>query len=135
MILGIDYGRRRIGIAIADLETRIATPLTTLAGRHDVTRDARSVADLGAEKNVGAFVVGLPLNMDDSDSPQTALARRFAAELGRLSKLPVHFQDERLTTVAAQEVMDAAGVRPKQRKGLTDRIAAGKILQAYLDRS
>ena len=137
-LLGVDYGVKRIGTAITDTDTRIALPLKVVEGRNDVTRDARSIADLGEAEGVSAFVVGLPLNMNDyveTDSPQTALTRRFAGELGRLSKKPVHLQDERLTTAAAQDVLDAAAVplRSKRRKGLTDRIAAQKILQAYLD--
>lgn len=131
--IGIDYGVRRIGVAIADAETRIAVPLVTLDGRNDVTRDARAVADLGQREAAGSFVVGLPLNMDGSDSLQTTLTRRFAAELERLSGLPVHLHDERLSSYAAEGVMDEAGVRARGRKGLTDRIAAQKILQAFLD--
>lgn len=132
-IIGIDYGTRRIGIAIADSETRIATPLTTLDGRNDVTRDARAVTDIADREGASEFVVGLPLNMDDTDSEQTSLTRRFAAELERLSKKPVNLFDERLSSYAADAVMDDAGIRPRSRKGLTDRIAAQKILQAYLD--
>jgi len=135
MFLGIDYGTKRIGIAIADPETRIATPHSTIKGRNDVTRDARNVTDLGAAENVECFVVGLPVNMDGTESAQTTLTRRFIAELERLSKLPVHLQDERLSSDAAEEVLDVAGVSTAKRKGLTDRIAAQKILQAYLDKT
>ncbi|MBN2563174.1 MAG: Holliday junction resolvase RuvX [Phycisphaerae bacterium] len=136
-ILGIDYGIKRIGTAIADTETRIAMPLVVVLGRNDVTRDARNVADLGEKEDVASFVVGLPLNMEDAvstDSPQTTLTRRFAAELERLSRKPVHLEDERLTTVAAEEVLGTADMSPKRRKHLTDVIAAQKILQAHLDR-
>jgi putative Holliday junction resolvase len=133
-ILGVDYGRKRIGTAVADGDIGIATPSEVVDGRNDVTRDARSVADLGEKEGVEAFVVGLPLNMDGSgDSEQTALTRRFAAELQRLSGKPVHLQDERLTSYAAYEALEQAGVPPQKRKGLTDAIAAQKILQAYLD--
>lgn len=137
-ILGIDYGTKRIGVAIGDTETRIALPLKMLPGRGEATRDAAATAALGAEEGAAAFVVGLPLNMGESfptDSPQTALSRRFAAELGRLSGKPVHLQDERLSSQAAAEVLDAAGLaaRSRRRKQLTDMIAAQKILQAYLD--
>ncbi len=130
-IVGIDYGRKRIGLAIADTESRIATPLTTIAGRNDVTRDARIVSD--ASQAVEAYVVGLPMNMDGTDSEQTRLTRRFASELGRLSGRPVHFQDERLSTYAASELLSEAGVSRRRRKELTDRIAAQQILQAWLD--
>jgi putative holliday junction resolvase len=137
-ILGIDYGGKRIGIAVADTQTRIAMPLTVVAGRNDVTRDARNVADLGQREAADSFVVGLPLNMSEegpTDSPQTTLTRRFAAELERLSGKPVQLQDERLTSFAAHEVLDEAAVPPKKRKRLTDMVAAQKILQAYLERT
>ena len=130
-IVGIDYGRKRIGLAIADTESRIATPLTTIAGRNDVTRDARVVSD--ASQAVEVYVVGLPMNMDGTDSEQTRLTRRFASELGRLSGRPVHFQDERLSTYAASELLSEAGLSRRRRKELTDRIAAQQILQAWLD--
>ncbi|MFQ5424390.1 MAG: Holliday junction resolvase RuvX [Phycisphaerae bacterium] len=133
-VMGIDYGRRRIGTAIADLEIRIALPLKTVAGRDDAARDARSVADLADTEDVGRFVVGLPLNMDGSDSDQTRLTRRFADELARLSGKPVELQDERLSSYAASELLDAAGVRKRRRKGLIDQIAAQQILAAWLDR-
>lgn len=134
-LLGIDYGIRRIGLSIADLEVRVAMPLTTLDGRNDPTRDARNVADLATGEQAGEFVVGLPLNMTDgSDSEQTRLTRRFADELARLSGKPVHLQDERLSSHAAQEALDQANVPGRSRKGLSDRIAAQMILQAWLDR-
>lgn len=138
-ILGIDYGTARIGIAAADLETKVAVPLTALAGRNDATRDARAVADAGAEQGAAAFVVGLPLNMDDSDSQQTALTRRFAGELARLSAKPVYFQDERLSSVAAADALHdvhggrRSGQRRAKQSGRLDAVAAQRILQAYLD--
>ncbi len=132
-ILGIDYGIKRIGVATADTESRIATPMTTLDGRNDVTRDARNVADLSPDEPIGSFVVGLPLNMDDSEGLQAELTRRFAAELERLSRRPVHLHDERLSSFAAEEALDSTGLRGRRRTGLVDRIAAQKILQSYLD--
>jgi len=133
-ILGIDYGIKRIGTAIADTQLRIASPLRTITGRNDVTRDARNIADIGEQEGAAEFVVGLPLNMaDGSDSDQTRLTRRFAAELERLSTKPVQLYDERLSSYAAEEVLDIAGMTRRRRKGLTDQIAAQKILQSYLD--
>ncbi len=133
-VLGIDYGRRRIGLAIADVETRIATPLTTIDGRNDISRDARHVLDTAKQEGATILVVGLPLNMDGTDSEQTLRTRQFAAELERMGGLPLHLQDERLSTFAAHEAMDEAMLRPRQRKGIADRVAAQMILQAYLDR-
>ena len=131
--LGIDYGIKRIGIAQGDDDTRIAFPLDTIVGRNDVTRDARNVTDLGAVENAESFVVGLPINMDGSEGDQAALTRRFAAELQRLSGKPVHFQDERLSSAAANDALDIAGVRGRDRKALTDQLAARQILQTFFD--
>lgn len=132
-ILGIDYGIKRIGVAQADAVVRIAMPYTTIDGRNDVTRDARNIADLGAREEADAFVVGLPISMNGTDSPQTELTRRFAAELERLSKRPVHLHDERLSSYAADEVLDEAGAGRKKRREVRDQIAAAKILQSWLD--
>lgn len=132
-ILGIDYGTRRIGVAFADSKSRIASPLTTVDACGDVTRDAKSVIGVGERESAEAYVVGLPLNMGQGESQQTALTRRFAAELARLSGKAVHLQDERLTTFAADEVLDQSDLRRRKKKDLRDRIAAQKILQAYLD--
>jgi len=132
-ILGIDYGIKRIGVAQADAVVRIAMPFTTIDGRNDVTRDARNVADLGAKEDADAFVVGLPISMNGADRPQTELTRRFAAELERLSERPVHLHDERLSSYAADEVLDEAGAGRKKRREVRDQIAAAKILQSWLD--
>ncbi|MCB9851986.1 MAG: Holliday junction resolvase RuvX [Phycisphaerales bacterium] len=132
--IGIDYGIKRIGLAHGDDDTRIAFPLDTIAGRNDVTRDARNVADRGEAEGAEAYVVGLPINMDDSEGDQAALTRRFAGELDRLSGKRVHFQDERLSSAAAHEAMNVAGLRGRKRKALTDQLAARQILQAYFDR-
>lgn len=134
-LLGIDYGSRRIGAATGDTQTRIALPLRVVASKGEPVQDAAAVAELARREGIDAFVVGLPLNMrDGSDSRQTTLTRAFAAQLAEASRLPVHLQDERLTSYAAAEVLDEAGVPAKKRRGLNDLIAAQKILQAYLDR-
>lgn len=132
-LVGIDYGEKRIGVAIGDMETRIATPKAVVEGRNDPTRDARRLADWGREAEAAAFVVGLPLNMDGSEGPQAALTRRFASELGRLSGLPVYLRDERLTSFAAGDALESAGVPSRKRKNLMDAVSAQKILQAYFD--
>jgi len=134
-LLGIDYGSRRIGAATGDTQTRIALPLRVVASKGEIVQDAAAVAELARREGIDAFVVGLPLNMrDGSDSRQTTLTRAFAARLAEVSRLPVHLQDERLTSYAAAEVLDQAEVPAKKRRGLNDLIAAQKILQAYLDR-
>ncbi len=136
-VLGVDYGAKRIGIAIGDSETRIASPLKTVAGRIDAAQDAKNVADLAAQHEAASIVVGLPLNMDGSEGEQARLTRRFAQELERASGLPVAFQDERLSSDAAKQTLAEAGTRGGRRRKAgspIDRIAAAKILQAYFDR-
>jgi len=135
-ILGIDYGVRRIGAAVADSELRIAMPWATIDGRGEPAADAQAVLDFVRAESIDEFVVGLPLNMSaaaGTDSAQTALTRRFAAELARLGGRPVHLHDERLSSFAADEALDAAGVGGRRRRGLRDRIAAQRILQGWLD--
>jgi putative holliday junction resolvase len=132
-MLGIDYGRKRIGVAVADDAVRIATPLKTIPGRNDPTRDARALADLAETEQANSFVVGLPISMDGTDSEQTVFTRKFADELKRLSQKPVYLHDERLSSFAADEVLNEADVTKARRKELVDQIAAQKILQFYLD--
>jgi putative Holliday junction resolvase len=134
-ILGIDYGTRRIGVAIGDDETRIAAPLSTLSGCGQTARDAAAVVKIAKEEEAHEIVVGLPISMDGRESDQTRLTRKFVADLEHASRMPVHLQDERLSSFAADEALDEAGIAPRKRQagGMTDRIAAQKILQAYLD--
>lgn len=132
-VLGIDYGTRRIGVAIADLETRVATPLTMIDGRNDVTRDASAIIKLAEREQAKTIIVGLPLSMDGSDSEQTQITRRFAYELIRLGNVPVQLHDERLSSFAAQELLNSSGIDARKQKGRLDAVAAQRILQSFLD--
>ncbi len=131
--LGIDYGSRRIGLAVGDGRLRIASPLETVAAADDPTRDAAAVLARAAEAEAEALVVGMPLNMDGSSGPQAQRTRRFIAALEAAGRLPVHEQDERLTSAAADEALDAAGVAPRRRRKRRDMLAARVILQQFLD--
>lgn len=132
--IGIDYGTRRIGLAISDPGHRIASPTTTLPAAGHPGRDADRVLRWAADQEPGGFVVGLPLNMaDGSDSAQTRLTRAFADALGQRGPLPVELWDERLSSFQADQYLDAAGVRPAKRRQLRDALAAQIILQAFLD--
>lgn len=128
--LGIDYGKRRVGLAICDGGQTITSPLAVLEGRGDVF--ARIYRIVKAE-SVGALVVGLPLNMDGSEGPQAAATRQFGDKLGKYVGLPVYFQDERLSSFAAEQ--DFAGIdlpKARRRKPL-DAVAAAHILEAFLE--
>lgn len=131
--LGIDYGTRRIGLAVSDAGGVLASPLTTIDIRGSIADQACAVVAAAEPYDVGAFVIGLPVNMDDTEGPQARLTRTFGDEIMRASGLPVHYADERLTSRAADELMRPAELTRKKKKARRDRIAAQLILQAFLD--
>ncbi|NLZ06637.1 MAG: Holliday junction resolvase RuvX [Phycisphaerae bacterium] len=128
--LAIDHGSRRVGLAICDAQETIASPLCVLNGRADVlTR----IAEIVETEGVGAIVMGLPLNMDGSEGPQAGRARAFAQRLARHVDLPVHFQDERLSSFSAGEKLEPAGLSRARKRDLLDAVAAAEILQSFLE--
>lgn len=132
--LGIDHGRRRIGLAVSDPDASLASPLAILPASGDPIVDARKVVELADEQRVEAFVVGLPYNMDGSEGPQADVCRKFAGHLEAASSgRPVTLWDERLSSFAADQVMDQAELTSAKRKKRRDMIAAQVILQSYLD--
>ncbi len=131
--LAIDYGTKRIGLAVGDDHTRVASPLKMLDAVGRAVDDARAVLRIAAEYDVDAFVVGLPLNMDDSEGPQAKMTRAFGDELARLAGRTVLYHDERLTSVEAEELMRPAELTRKKRKKRLDSVAALVILQNFLD--
>jgi len=128
--LAIDYGIKRTGLAICDAAETIASPLAVIEGRKELTK---KIADLVKSENVGAVVLGLPLNMDDSTGPQAKLVLQFAGQLKQYIDIPVYFQDERLSSFAAEEKMAAAGIKKGRKRKPLDAVAAAEILQAFLD--
>ncbi len=129
-MLGIDYGRRRIGVAISDALGVTAQALTTLdvKGRRDA---CRQIADLVESNKVGTIVVGLPLNMDGSRSEMVDEVEQLASRLTASTGCPVVFWDERMTSQAATRAIQASGRRAP--RGSVDRIAACLILEGYLN--
>lgn len=137
-IVGLDAGDRRIGVAISDATCTLARPLgvlrpETLDG--DAPRlAAAEIARLAAEEDgVSAIVVGLPCRLDGSASAMTARVTAFAAELGRLTQLPITMQDERLTSLEADSRLAVTDKNWRTRKARLDAAAAAIILQDYLD--
>lgn len=130
--LGIDFGLKRVGLAVSDPRGSMAFPFKTI---ERTTRDAL-FADLLAileTEDIEAIVVGLPLTLDGGDSMTTRQARNFAASLGRRTDLPIALMDERLSSAAADEDLDMAGMKNgKKRKAARDQQAAVHILQSYL---
>jgi len=101
LILAFDYGLRHIGVAVGQTVTGTATPLTTVTAR-DGRPDWTAIDKLVSEWRPAAVIVGLPLNMDDSESPMSERVRRFARQLGQRMRVPVRLVDERLTSYAAR---------------------------------
>jgi putative holliday junction resolvase len=132
-VLGLDLGEARIGVAISDPERRLALPVgTILTG---APQDVKAIAAIVGEQGVAEIVVGHPLSMSGRASAAADHAERFAEALRGFLGIPVHLQDERLTTVQAERGLAEAGIRARERRRLVDAAAAAVILQAYLDRS
>jgi putative Holliday junction resolvase len=134
-ILAIDYGERRLGVALSDPTGTFASPLTTLVRRPGKRPPVQAILELCAQHAVAAIVVGLPLTLEGTDSDWTREVREFAARLQDRAGLPVALVDERLSSVAAERAVRGIGLRRRAReeRGRVDAGAAALILQAYLD--
>ncbi|MWV45454.1 Holliday junction resolvase RuvX [Paenibacillus sp. HJL G12] len=131
-IMGLDYGDRKIGVAVSDLFGWTAQGLEVVERRRDGSEMQR-IADLVREYEVEQIVVGLPKNMNGSIGPRGEICIDFADKLKEMLELPVHLWDERLTTVSAERTLIEADVSRKKRKQVVDKMAASLILQNYLD--
>lgn len=131
--LGIDPGRARIGLALADDVLRTARPLRTVAHRSEAA-DVAAIAAAAREYEVTRAVVGLPVNMDGSEGPAARHARALAAKLGAALGVPVELFDERLSTFEADARLRERGFSAKDRRSRVDAEAAAVILQGWLDR-
>ena len=129
-ILAIDYGKKRTGLAICDQAEKIASPLAVLQTRLGAIRKILGYIE---NEDVGAVVVGLPLNMDGSEGPQVKQVRQFANELKKHIDLPLRFQDERLSSFEAGEKLSKTSLTRKKKRKRLDAIAAAGILQSFLD--
>ncbi|MDU4696742.1 MAG: Holliday junction resolvase RuvX [Paenibacillus sp.] len=131
-IMGLDYGDRRIGVAVSDSLGWTAQGLETIERRREGSEFER-IAELVKLHEVEEIVVGLPKNMNGTIGPRGEICMAFAEELRSRLDLPTHLWDERLTTVSAQRTLLEADVSRKKRKGVVDKMAASLILQNYLD--
>ena len=130
--LGFDYGSRHLGVAVGSNASGTAEPLATASMRAGIP-DWAMLDRLVKDWQPTALIVGLPLNMDDSENAMTRAARKFGHRLHARYNLPVHMVDERLTSVDAKNTLVESRVPWKQRKAKVDKLAAQNILQAYLD--
>jgi putative pre-16S rRNA nuclease len=131
-VLGLDLGQSRIGVAISDLDRRMAVPMGTV--RTGAPEDVKAIAAIVQQNGVTAIVVGEPLSLSGRKGEAADHAEKFAQALRGFLGLPVFLQDERLTSVQAERRLSEAGVRGRERRRVVDQMAAALILQAYLDR-
>jgi putative Holliday junction resolvase len=131
-ILGVDWGRATLGLAVSDELGLIAQGLASLP-RTGEAQDVEAIGTYIRSLAVEAIVVGLPRNMDGSLGPSADAARAFAQVLHDRLHVPVHLWDERLTTLAAERTLVGAGVRRRARRAVVDQVAAAMILQGFLD--
>ncbi len=132
-LLGLDIGTKTIGLAMSDVERRLASPLETIS-RGKFAKDAERIAALVQRYRIGGLVAGLPVNMDGSEGPRAQATRAFMRNLARLLPLPMSFWDERLSTAAVQRALIEADASRAKRAEVVDRMAAAYILQGAIDR-
>ena len=130
-VLALDYGTKRIGVALSDELGWTAQPLETFE-RRTLDRDVAHVASLVQAHAVREVVLGFPLQLDGREGPAIQAMRNFAVHLEQGLPVPLVLWDERLTTKAAEDLLIAADVSRKKRKGAVDRVAAAILLQSYL---
>lgn len=132
IILSVDYGDRRTGLAICDKFEMLASPLGVITEWNRETL-ASKIAQTASEKRAEEIVVGLPKNMDGTKGNRAQACEELGEEIKKITDIPVTFWDERLTTVSAHRILSENNVRGKKRKSVVDSVAAELILQNYLD--
>lgn len=132
-LVGIDYGLKRVGLAVTDPLGIIATPLQTVA----TSQVVQFLKEYCEKEEVDAFVVGLPKKLDNSDTHATQPTRNFVNRLQKHFSQPIYWEDERFTSKMALDAMIASGTTKKYRrqKGNIDKVSATIILQSYLEKA
>ena len=132
VILSVDYGDKRTGIAVCDKLEMLASPVCVIT-EWNADALAGKIIEIAQEKKAEEIVVGLPKNMDGSSGFRADACKELGAKLSALTEIPVNFWDERLTTVSAHKILSENNVRSKKRKSVVDAVAADIILQDYID--
>jgi putative pre-16S rRNA nuclease len=132
-LIGLDLGAKTIGLAISDVERRLASPLRTLS-RGAFRRDADALTSIFAEFEIAGVILGLPLDLEGRDGPRAQSTRAFARNLSMRIGLPIAFWDERFSTAAVTRSLIANDVSRARRAQVVDKMAAAYILQGALDR-
>ena len=131
--MGLDIGDKRIGVALCDPDEILASPHSTIVRKTD-EQAIQSIIDIALQSNVKCIVVGVPYSMDGSIGKQAAEVITFIEKISQSTEIPVEMQDERLSTVAAENLLKEAGRRRNKLKDRRDSAAAAYILQGYLDK-
>ena len=132
-VLGLDLGRRRIGLALSDPKGVLALPAGALE-RRNLARDLEALRALAVERGVERIVVGLPIHMSGRAGVEAQAAQSFARALAEATGLPVDTLDERWTTVEAERELRAIGSKARRRRDVVDSVAASILLRTYLAR-
>jgi len=131
VLVGVDHGAKRIGVAVTDAEQTLAMPLETMAVRTPALTLAR-LQQVAADYRAAGWVVGLPVHMSGEEGTQAAAARSFGEWLGQETSLPVEFWDERLSSSTAETLLWSRGEIPDKKSGRIDGLAAQVLLESYL---
>lgn len=131
-ILGLDIGDKRIGVAISDPEGTLASPLTVILRNND-EEATKAIVELIEHYQVACVVIGLPRHLSGKLGRQAAKVQAFMTKLSEQTKIPIETRDEWLSSVAADRLLQEAGVKNRQRKARRDPAAAAFVLQGYLD--
>ena len=132
-IMGLDIGDSTIGIAISDILQTIATPRESYK-RKKFTADAEHIFKICSAEQIGAIVIGLPLNMDGTEGAKCQSVRQFGRNLLKVQDIPIYFQDERMSTQAVTRTMRDAELSTIRKTQVVDKMAASFILQSALER-
>ena len=133
-VMGLDFGDKRIGVALSEVSRFLATGLETYT-RVSTEKDLQHLEKIITENKVKVVVFGLPLNMDGSRGIRVEKTEQFAEKLKAKCDVTIDYYDERLSSVSAEDILIQAGVRREKRKELIDKVAATLILQDYLDKN
>jgi len=131
--LGIDYGTKRIGLAVGERESGIASPLRAVDSQNDPAPDAEAVLAAADDYTFDAIVIGLPVHMDGAEGTEAKRARRFAAAVRARTTLPVHLFDERLTSFAADQNLRERELTRHQKRARRDGLAATHLLTMFFE--
>ena len=131
--LGIDFGTKRIGVAVSDPSGTVASPYEVVERSGDIERDHARLAAIVAEVEAEVVVVGMPLSMSGAQGRAADVVSEEVETLRAVLPVPVEVVDERLSTVSAHRTLAAAGLNEKKRRSKVDKVAAAVILQSWLD--